>query len=109
MEDWMKNWKYVMLAGVLLPLTSLLFVDAWYEHAGIINNLRSAHVTLIDEVFCTRYAASPDPLNFLCGTCVPGTGLTLGFNYKWSLILGIGLVVYGFVLRDKEKKEGAIR
>lgn len=40
------NWKYIMLIGAILPLVTLLFVDNWRSHMGIIYNLQKAEVVI---------------------------------------------------------------
>ena len=75
----MAQWKQFVLAGIALPVAGLLLIDTWYPY-GIMYNVLNSWVS------------------FSIGNSI------FGIKYKWIVLVGLGLVIYGIVKRERVQK-----
>jgi len=98
----MKKWKVLVLLGVLLPLISLLFIDNWVSQMGVVWNLGNSAIKIkITDSECLK--SSPSILSRTLAGLPDCEKTLLSVRYKWVLLLGMGLSVYGFFLKEKDK------
>lgn len=101
LDNAMKKWKVYIFVGILLPIIGLLFVgNNWVPRLGLIWNLNHSAIefrtTASSEGDCIRQMLRTPSSTPACGKTV------LSVRYKWILIAGIGLVIYGFFLKEKD-------
>ena len=97
----MRKWKVLILAGVLLPIITLPFVSNWASQMGLVWNLGNSVVKIetsaSSDAECLRQT-------FRTPSSTPACGQTLiKISYKWILLLGIGIAVYGFIIKERNK------
>jgi hypothetical protein len=110
-------WRWLMAIGVATPLVSLLFIEWWNPHAGVVRNLQRANVVLYESEAWDRACLARHgridpqtglilpPLGWNQGTPYLGTGdpceieRQIAVGWRWIAVAGVGLIAFGFVMR----------
>lgn len=103
----MKMWKWLVLLGVLLPSVSMLFIEDWASEKGVVWNVSNGVVRVgtqnSNELQCFLQRQVREVAKAAGETHLPSTpacGFTLvSVGYKWLVLVGIGLIVIGLMLR----------
>lgn len=100
-----------MLVGVLLPGVGIMFIDNWTPEKGVVWNVSNGVVRVgaenSNELQCflqrqVREVAKAAGEKNLPST--PACGFTLvSVAYKWLVLIGVGLVVVGLILRGEKR------
>lgn len=108
----MKTWKWLVLVGVLLPSVAILFIENWTPEKGVVWNVSNGVVRVgaenSNELQCflqrqVREVAKAAGEKSLPST--PACGFTLlSVSYKWLVLIGVGLVVIGLILRGEKRR-----
>ncbi len=106
----MKKWKWLVLVGALLPGVALLFIEDWDPEKGAVWNVSNGVVRVgaenSNELQCFLQRQVREVAKAAGETSLPSTpacGFTLvSVSYKWLVLIGVGLVVVGFILRGEK-------